>query len=88
MPEHVSGCDVDTSVDTRRWAQWRLRVARIGVRGPIHGHTYGTKAAALSASLGVWKQGLKPIEIIGPNDEIISLAEIEEYQANEARRES
>jgi hypothetical protein len=65
---------------------WRLR-ADVQGRGPNHSY-FASRHAALSAAISLWKRGLVPIEIIGPEGEIVSREEIEAYQAAELNRES
>jgi hypothetical protein len=76
----------DRGADPRH-NQWHLRAARVWGHNQLDLSVYYCKAAALSASLRLWKHGLRPIEIVGPRGEIVSLAEIESYQAAEMRRE-
>ena len=48
---------------------------------------FGSSEAALAATLGLWKRGLRPTMILGPDGAVLSLAAIKAYQAADFVRE-
>ena len=66
---------------------WLLKATGAASRGELQTLPFGTRAAAMIATINLWKRGLRPVSIVGPNGEFVGHAEIEAFQNDEVRRE-